>query len=156
MGSQAGMTWPVPQPADIVWCYVPYVQPDGSVPLVRHPALVVAVNEKEGWVEVAVMGGTSYRKQDFAGIKRARRAWDLLLETADPWFRATGLTNDTLFHLERRYFLPYTPVHFFAPDGGTPKLGVLDGRHKELIERYRRASQAAEREQKRARKLIPK
>ena len=150
------MTWPVPQPADIVWCYVPYLRPDGSVPLVRHPALVVAVNEKEGWVEVAVMGGTSYRKPGQTGIKRARRAWDLLLEAKDPWFPATGLINDTLFHLERRYVLPYTPEHFFAPARSTPKIGFLDGRHKELIGRYSRARQAAEREQKRAGKMTPK
>ena len=51
------MTWPVPKPADIVWCYVPYEHPDGSTSLVRHPALVVAVDEAQAIVEVAVMGG---------------------------------------------------------------------------------------------------
>ena len=150
------MTWPAPQPADIVWCYVPYVQPDGKTSLVRHPALIVAVDGKEGWVEVAVVGGASYRQSDSAGVKRARRAWDLLIETKDPWFGATGLTNDTLFHLERRYVLPYTPMHFFAPEGGTPKLGVLDGNYAELIERYRRARQAAQQAQKRAGKASGK
>lgn len=79
------------------------------------------------------MGGTSYRKTEWSRIKRACKAWDLLLETTDPWFAATGL--------------PYTPEHFFAPPGGSPKLGVLDGSHPALLEKYRRASLAAQAEQ---------
>lgn len=137
------MTWPAPKPADIVWCYVPYEQADGSMSLVRHPALVVAVDEAQAIVQVAVMGGTSHRKTEWSRIKRARKAWDLLIESKDPWFAATGLANDTLFHLERRYVLPYTPEHFHAPPGGSPKIGVLDGSHPALIDRYRRASLAA-------------
>jgi hypothetical protein len=141
------MAWPAPKPADIVWCYVPYEQADGSTSLVRHPALVVAVDSAKSRVQVVVMGGTSYRKTEWSRIKRACKAWDLLLETTDPWFAATGLSNDTLFHLERRYVLPYTPEYFFAPSGGSPKLGVLDGSHPALLEKYRRASLAAQAEQ---------
>ncbi len=137
------MTWPVPKPADIVWCYVPYDHTDGSTSLVRHSALVVAMDEARAIVEVVVMGGTSYRKSEWSRVKRARKAWDLLIETTAPWFTATGLANDTLFHLERRYVLPYTPEHFYAPAGGNPKLGALDGNNPALIEMYRRASVAA-------------
>ena len=89
------------------------------------------------------MGGTSHRKSEWSRVKRARKAWDLLIETTAPWFNATGLTNDTLFHLERRYVLPYTPEHFYAPAGGSPKLGALDGNYPALIDLYRRASSAA-------------
>ena len=140
------MTWPTPRTADIVWCYVPYDHADGTTSLVRHPALVVAVDDARSIVQIAVMGGTSYRKSEWRRVKRARKAWDLLLETNDPWFAATGLANDTLFHLERRYVLPYTPEHFYAPAGGNPRLGVLDGSYPALVDRYRRASQAARQE----------
>ncbi len=145
------MSWPAPKPADIVWCYVPYDNADGTTSLVRHPALVVAVDEAQGMVQVAVMGGTSYRKNEWSRVKRARKAWDLLIETKDQWFAATGLTNDTLFHLERSYVLPYTPEHFYAPAGGGPKLGVLDGNPPALVDRYRRASLAVPQEKPKAR-----
>ena len=137
------MTWPAAKPGDIVWCLVPYDHADGSTSLVRHPALVVAVDESRAIVQVAVMGGTSHRKSEWGRVKRARKAWDLLIESKAPWFAATGLANDTLFHLERRYVLPYTPEHFYAPAGGTPKLGVLDGHYPALVDMYRRASLAA-------------
>lgn len=137
------MTWAPPKPADIVWCYVPYDHADGTKSLMRHPALVVAVDDSKALVQVAVMGGTSYRKTEWGRVKRARKASDLLLEITDPWFAATGLANDTLFHLERRYVLPYTPEYFYAPSGGTPKMGVLDGSHPALVQKYQQASQAA-------------
>lgn len=136
------MSWVLPKVGDIVWCYVPYDQADGSTSQVRHPALVVAVDSGRGAqvaVQVAVMGGTSFRKTEWGGIKRTRKAWDLLLEAKDPWFKATGLMNDTLFHMQQRYVLPYTPEHFFAPAGGSPKLGFLDGSHVALRERLQRA-----------------
>ena len=138
------MTWARPKPADIVWCYVPYDHPDGTTSLVRHPALVLEVDDGQTLVQVAVAGGTSFRKTEWSRIKRARKAWDLLMETQDPWFAATGLANDTLFHMQRRYILPYTPEHFFAPAGGSPKLGSLDGSHPELRDKVRRAMLAAQ------------
>ena len=146
------MSWPAPKPADIVWCCVPYDNADASTSLVRHPALVVAVDDVQALVQVAVMGGTSHRKSEWGRVKRARKAWDLLLETKDPWFAATGLANDTLFHLDRRYVLPYTPEHFFATAGGAPKLGVLDDNYPALIDRYRRASLAVRQEKPKLRR----
>lgn len=79
------MTWPTPRTADIVWCYVPYDHADGTTSLVRHPALVVAVDDAQSIVQIAVMGGN-------------------------------------------------------------PRLGVLDGSYPALVDRYRRASQAARQE----------
>lgn len=140
------MTWPAPQSADIVWCYVPYEYPDGTVSLVRHPALIVAVDDTHSTVQVAVMGGTSYRKSEWAQVKRARKAWDLLLESKDPWFTATGLSNDTLFHMQRRYVLPYNAEHFYAPANGNPKMGRLDGSHMALRDKLQRAMAAAREE----------
>ncbi len=137
------MTWSPPQVGDIVWCYVPYDQADGSTSLVRHPALVLAVDAAHAVVQVAVAGGTSFRKNEWGQIKRARKAWDLLIETQDPWFAATGLFNDTLFHLERRYVLPYTPKHFFAPPGSEPKIGALDAGFPALRDKLQRVMQAA-------------
>jgi hypothetical protein len=131
------VAWAAPEVGDIVWCIVPYVDHAGRTSQVRHPALILAVDAHLKAVQVAVVGGASERG------KRARKSTDLLIQTTDVWFKETGLVNDTVFHFERRYHLPYTPAHFVASVGGTPKLGALSAKHPELVDRLRRALRAA-------------
>lgn len=128
---------PAPDVGDIVWCIVPYVDSQSRISQTRHPALVMAVDVDSKSIEVVVIGGASERG------KHPKRASDLLIQTSDPWFADTGLQNDTVFHMARRYTLPYNAANFVVGTSGTPKIGALNPKFPELVARMRKALRAA-------------
>jgi hypothetical protein len=129
---------PAPIVGDIVWCIVPYLDNAGRVSQTRHPALVMAVDAQSKSIQVVIVGGASERG------KHPKRATDLQIKTTDAWFADTGLQNNTIFHMARRYTLPYNAEHFVVGISGTPKIGSLNSKYPELINRMRRALAAAQ------------
>jgi hypothetical protein len=132
------MDVPAPAVGDIVWCIVPYMDDVGSISKTRHPALVMAVDDALKSIQVAVVGGASERG------KHPQRATDLQIKVSDPWFADTGLQNDTVFHMARRYVLPYTAEHFVIGASGTPKMGRLNPKYPALVNKMRKALMAVQ------------
>ena len=129
--------FPAPAPGDIVWCHFP--QDDKLKPGPKpRPALVIKVGQIDSQVAVAIAYGTSQRTGQL-------HAGEFVISRIDAAaFKLAGLSFDTKFDLSRVIELPFSSKWFAvppgAPNGQTPKLGVL---HAALLKRASAAHRAA-------------
>jgi hypothetical protein len=122
--------WKQPLAGDIVWSYFPdelQIKPAEK----PRPALILTVyDDNAPHFGVLVGYGTSQR------VARLYRGEFAITRADGAAYTAAGLSYDTKFDLLRRLQLPFCDEHFAvppgAPNGQTPKLGVL---HPVLVKR---------------------
>ena len=122
MPSAEQLWWPRPEAGDIVWCHFPHLPELKPGPKPR-PALVVRVIERTPHYRVFVIYGTSQK------IDSLHRAEFLLRKDGSAAFHLSGLSYDTKFNFADSVELDFSDRWFkvppTAPNGQTPKLGVL-------------------------------
>ena len=131
--------WSAPEAGEIIWCHFPEdkgIKP-GSKP---RPALVVKVfDDQAPHFIVLVAYGTS-QKTDLL-----RSGEFLIADHEVAAYRLAGLSYSTKFSFHHTAELPYNSEWFKvppgAPNGQTPKLGVL---HPSLMQRVRAAWEATQ------------
>jgi hypothetical protein len=131
------LSYPAPEPGDIVWCRFPEFEGIHPGPKSR-PAFVLAVDDTRKPARVRVAYGTS------RGLARVQ-VWEFVIGPDDgDAYVLSGLSLATKFSLRQVVVLDYTG-HWFEPAPGrppkpTPKLGVL---HPSLVRRAQAAHAAA-------------
>ena len=122
--------WKQPLAGDIVWSYFPdelQIKPAEK----PRPALILTVyDDNAPHFGVLVAYGTSQR------VAKLYRGEFAITRADGDAYTAAGLSYDTKFNLLRRLQLPFSDEYFAvppgAPNGQTPKLGVL---HPVLVKR---------------------
>lgn len=131
--------WPAPDVGEIVWCHFPENKGIESGPKPR-PALAVTVyDDKDHRFSVKVIYGTSQKTDQL-------RSGEFLISKSDvSAYKAAGLSYSTKFNFHSAIDLPYCSDWFDvppgAPNGQTPKLGVL---HSNLMRRVTAAYDATQ------------
>ena len=131
--------WPAPEAGEIVWCHFPENKGIDPGPKPR-PALVVKVfNDQTPHFIILVAYGTSQKTDPL-------RSGEFLIAGHEvAAYRLAGLSYSTKFSFHSTVELPYSSDWFKvppgAPNGQTPKLGVL---HPGLMQRVRAAWEAAQ------------
>lgn len=131
--------WLAPEAGEIVWCNFPEnlgIEP-GPKP---RPALVVKVfDDHTPHFTVLVAYGTSQKADQL------RSGEFLIADCETAAYQLAGLSYSTKFSFHKTVELPYSSEWFKvppgAPNGQTPKLGVL---HPSLMQRARAAWDAAQ------------
>jgi hypothetical protein len=131
--------WPTPEAGEIVWCNFPEnmgIEP-GPKP---RPALVVKVfDDHPPHFTVLVAYGTSQKTDQL------RSGEFLIADRETAAYQLAGLSYSTKFSFHKTVELPYSSDWFKvppgAPNGQTPKLGVL---HPSLMQRARGAWDAVQ------------
>lgn len=131
--------WPAPEAGEIVWCHFPEHKGIKPGPKPR-PALVVKVFDDETpHFMVLVAYGTSQKTDQL------RSGEFLIADHETAAYQLAGLSYSTKFSFHSTVTLPYSSEWFKvprgAPNGQTPKLGVL---HPSLMQRVRAAWGAAQ------------
>lgn len=131
--------WPAPEAGEIVWCQFPENKGIDPAPKPR-PALVVRVFDDETPHFIALVAyGTSQK------TTQLRSGEFLIAEHEIAAYQLAGLSYSTKFSFRNTVELPYNSDWFKvppgAPNGQTPKLGVL---HPSLMQRVRAAWEAAQ------------
>jgi hypothetical protein len=116
------VSFPAPDPGDIVWCRFPEMESIRPGPKPR-PGLVVSVDDSMSPVRVRVAYGTTQH------LDRLGKGDFVITEQDGAAYRATGLAHPTKFQFRKLVVLDYTDL-WFAPAPGrpskpTPKLGFL-------------------------------
>jgi hypothetical protein len=122
--------WKQPLAGDIVWSYFPAELQIRAAEKPR-PALILTVyDDNAPHFGVLVAYGTSQR------VAKLYRGEFAITRADGDAYKAAGLSYDTRFNLVRRLQLPFSDAYFAvppgAPNGQTPKLGVL---HPALMKR---------------------
>jgi hypothetical protein len=122
--------WKQPLAGDIVWSYFPDQLQIKAAEKPR-PALILTVyDDYAPHFGVLVAYGTSQR------VAKLYRGEFAITRADGAAYKAAGLSYDTKFNLMRRLQLPFSDEYFAvppgAPNGQTPKLGVL---HPVLVKR---------------------
>ena len=129
--------WPNPVAGDIVWCHFPEnlgIKP-GPKP---RPALIVKVfDDQTPHLIVLVAYGTSQKTEQL-------RSGEFFIANSEAAaYQLAGLSYATKFSFHSTVELPYSSEWFKvppdAPNGQTPKLGVL---HPSLMQRVQAAWEA--------------
>ena len=131
--------WPVPEAGEIVWCHFPENKGIEPGPKPR-PALIVKVfDDRAPHFIVLVAYGTSQKTDQL------RSGEFLIADHEIAAYQLAGLSYSTKFSFHSTVELPYSSEWFkvppSAPNGQTPKLGVL---HPGLMQRVRAAWEAAQ------------
>ncbi len=131
--------WPAPEAGDIVWCHFPFDRGIEPGPKSR-PALVVKVFDDDvSRYSVLIAYGTS-QKTD-----RLHAGEFLVAPSERAAYKLAGLSYPTKFSFKQTVELPFNETWFkvppTAPNGQTPKLGVL---HPSLMRRVRAAWEAVQ------------
>lgn len=129
--------WPAPEAGEIVWCHFP--EKKGIEPGQR-PALIIKVfNDQAPHFVVLVAYGTSHK------TNHLRSGEFLIADSEAAAYQLAGLSYSTKFSFHNTVELPYSSEWFkvppSAPNGQTPKLGVL---HPSMMQRVRAAWEAAQ------------
>jgi hypothetical protein len=122
--------WQQPLAGDIVWSHFPDELQIKAAEKPR-PALILTVyDDNAPHFGVLVAYGTSQR------VAKLYRGEFAITRVDGAAYKAAGLSYDTKFNLVRRLQLPFSDEYFAvppgAPNGQTPKLGVL---HPVLVKR---------------------
>lgn len=131
--------WAAPEAGEIVWCYFPENRGIKKGPKPR-PALVIKVfDDQAPHFFVLVAYGTSQKTDQL-------RSGEFLISSKDAAaYRLAGLSYPTKFSFHSTVELPFNDEWFkvppAAPDGQTPRLGIL---HPSLISRVRAAWEVAQ------------
>lgn len=126
--------WDAPEAGEIVWCHFPEDRGFKKGPKPR-PALVIKVfDDQAPHFFVLVAYGTSQKTDQL-------RSGEFLISRNDAAaYRLAGLSYPTKFSFHSTLELPFNDEWFKvppgAPDGQTPRLGIL---HPSLIPRVRSA-----------------
>ena len=131
--------WPAPEAGEIVWCHFPENKGINPGPKPR-PALIVKVfDDQAPHFIVLVAYGTSQKTDQL------RSGEFLIADHEAAAYQLAGLSYSTKFSFHNTVELPYSSEWFKvppgAPNGQTPKLGVL---HPSLMQRVRAAWEAAQ------------
>lgn len=131
-------SWPPPAPGDLVWCLFPHL-PDVQPGPKPRPAIVVAVEQKDGGALISVAYGTS---QNLSRLKAGEVAITQAKHGAA--YTQAGLAYDTKFDFKRMIELPWSERYFKAapskPYGNTPKIGTLHATVLRSVEAAYRAA----------------
>lgn len=131
--------WLAPEAGEIVWCHFPENKGIEPGPKPR-PALIVKVfDDRASHFIVLVAYGTSQKTDQL------RSGEFLVADCEVAAYQLAGLSYSTKFSFHGTAELPYSSEWFKvppgAPNGQTPKLGVL---HPGLMQRVRAAWEAAQ------------
>ena len=131
--------WAAPEAGEIVWCHFPENKGIKPGPKPR-PALIVKVfDDQTPHFIVLVAYGTSQK------TAQLRSGEFLIADHETAAYQLAGLSYATKFSFHNTVELPYRNEWFKvppgAPNGQTPKLGVL---HPSLMQRVRAAWEAAQ------------
>lgn len=130
--------WPAPAAGEIVWCRFPHNLLGRTPGPKPRPALIVKVSgEEDAPFTVLVAYGTSQKTT-------ALHSGEFLIDNSDvAAYLLSGLSYPSKFNFRQCVELPYNDVWFTippgAPNGQTPKLGVL---HPSLMRRVQAAWEA--------------
>jgi hypothetical protein len=131
--------WPTPEAGEIVWCHFPENKGIEPGPKPR-PALIVKVFDDQTPQFIVLVAYGASRKTD-----RLRSGEFLIADSETAAYQLAGLSYSTKFSFHSTVELPYSSEWFkvppSAPNGQTPKLGVL---HPSLMQRVRAAWEAAQ------------
>ena len=130
--------WPAPEAGEIVWCHFP--EHKGIKPRPKpRPALVVKVFDDQTPHSIVLVAYGTSQKTD-----QLRSGEFLITDHEAAAYQLAGLSYSTKFSFHSTVTLPYSSEWFKvppgAPNGQTPKLGVL---HPSLMQRVRAAWEAA-------------
>jgi len=130
--------WPAPEAGEIVWCHFP--EHKGIKPRPKpRPALVVKVFDDQTPHSIVLVAYGTSQKTD-----QLRSGEFLITDHEAAAYQLAGLSYSTKFSFHSTVALPYSSEWFKvppgAPNGQTPKLGVL---HPSLMQRVRAAWEAA-------------
>ena len=131
--------WAAPEAGEIVWCHFPENKGIKPGPKPR-PALIIKVfDDQAPRFIVLVAYGTSQK------TTQLRSGEFLIADCETAAYQLAGLSYATKFSFHTTVELPYSNEWFKvppgAPNGQTPKLGVL---HPSMMQRARAAWEAAQ------------
>jgi hypothetical protein len=133
-------SWSLPAPGDIVWCLFPHLPNLEPGPKPR-PALVLAVESREGGDLVSVVYGTS---QNVTRLKTGEVA--ILKDKHPAAYALAGLAYDTKFDFKVVVDLAWSDRYFkVLPKNrhtNNPKIGTLHATVLHAVEAAYRAAQA--------------
>lgn len=131
--------WPAPEAGEIVWCHFPENFEIDPGPKPRPALLVKVFDDQAPRFVVLVAYGTSQK------TTQLRSGEFLIADSELAAYQLAGLSYPTKFSFHDTAELPYNSDWFKvppgAPNGQTPKLGVL---HPSLIQRVRAAWHATQ------------
>ena len=131
--------WQAPEAGEIVWCHFPENKGIEPGPKPR-PALIVKVFDDQAPNFIVLVAYGTSQKTD-----QLRSGEFLIADRETAAYQLAGLSYSTKFSFHNIVELPYSSEWFKvspgAPNGQTPKLGVL---HPGLMQRVSAAWEAAQ------------